>query len=257
MALPLIAATSVALRVNYPANATLNYDVQVTSQVVVSGASTENFILTNHSVVVFRTGATSASGYNVDLSFARFETQVIGNGPTASEIRQTSAANDARAVKDARLLVHVKPTGEVEVLSRPAAGTLDQEVSMLEQFARADVFPGQSVSVGAKWVRNRSEDVPNLHVNVPLVMNCFLTSLQDQKGGQVATIDIGTHGKVEFAGATPGSFELTGKTENQYLTASGLLTHSTGQTENVVRLGQPPTTTRLDSRGTVQLLSGS
>jgi hypothetical protein len=247
----------ITLKINYPANQTFTYNLQVTSQIVISArGQAENLILTNASTVQMRTGVPSAGGINLDLRFSRYQTQVVGSGAIATELKRTSAATDAAAVKDARLLVHLQPDGAAQILSRPADSNLDQEVSMLEQFARADVFPAQAVAVGAHWTRQRAEPVPNLHTSVPLTLDCFLASVNSGAADASALIDISTHGSVTFTGDTPGSFDLNSKTENRYRLSTGLLEHSSGHTNNVVNVeGASPSKTTIDSHGTVQLLS--
>ncbi len=268
---PTITLPTITLNRRFTPGKVRHYEIVVRSDIQMNGASGMlGAHLLQHCRVEERDLKPDKPGEGkVALRYQQYSTQVSSDDPGfEARLRQRAGEEQAKVAQMGAIEIEVLDHGAIHTLAAPKDEELDQALTILQQFAYADLFPNHAVAPGAHWSRIRVQHVSSLHTSVPLQMKCVLAEVH----GDVATIDMDMTGSTALPPSSLGlsPAELAGKmvsaemtivahSQNQYRIASGVLQQSTSQSTNTLQLTiagpvSENDTTTIHSSGTVKLV---
>jgi len=163
--------------------------------------------------------AATPGNFDAELRFTQYTSTVKADNPTDQQsVAAQAAATDHAA--QSMPAVHFRINGsQFTTVSRPQGADYDQPVQMLAELARMDTLPTGPTTVGARWTRVRTQQIPTLNFSLPLTLECQLTAVGTLDGQPSATVVVHSHGSSQLP---PGSLPGT-----QQMAAQGLIPEAT------------------------------
>ena len=270
-------AAQVTLVPHYTPGAQLYYAVAIHSDVATTTNQTQQSSATLDTQAEIEMHILSASKpgtFEAEMRFTKYHTTVASaDAAVKAQLQEKSAHDDASAVAmtPARFSV---AAGKLTLESRQSGSDYDQAVDMLSELVRTEDLPTGPVGVGAQWTRARNRDLPGMHANLPITLQCSLTGVGNDQGQATATISVHSSGAADLPpGSLPGAQEMAragvvpiGKissntvSTSRFRTDDAVLISSSSETHSQVSIqlvGPTPTPQSTDSlihsTGTVKL----
>ena len=204
----------VTLVPDFAPGAVLTYSIAIHSEI-----GTRVQMDTSAEIAMHILAGATPGNFDAELRFTKYSTTVKADNATD---RQSVAAQAAATDHTAQSMpaVRFRVDGQqFTTVSRPQGANYDQSVQMLAELARMDTLPTGPTTVGARWTRVRTQQIPTLNFSLPLTLECQLTAVGMLDGHLSATVVVHSHGSSQLP---PGSLPGT-----QQMAAQGLIPEAT------------------------------